>query len=283
MKLAVNNPNFSIITPTGCNASCDFCFWEKPDECNKVQYISKLVSLFNNKPEVFKQCSITGGEPTTLPWLGELLEFVRPKFEKVVMTSNGYDIKDEHLKFIDHLNISRHKVTDVGNSDVFKSDTVPNRSELTKICHNASIHGVDVTLNCVLEPDFCDTVFILDYIQFAKDVGANAVCFRKIHSDLEELPVAKEFAQKRIDEGGCPACLSYSQYIGGIRVTWRYGVNEPNDVMDGVYELVFHPSGQLSSRWDKGDEITFKRVVQPPKEVVRYVNNFSRGCGGSGC
>jgi len=70
LNLINEEPNFSIIVPTGCNAHCDFCFWNRGhSEVDPVEYLNQLCETLDALPDDFEQCSITGGEPTMLPWL----------------------------------------------------------------------------------------------------------------------------------------------------------------------------------------------------------------------
>ena len=280
MQLAVNNPNFSIIVPTGCNARCAFCFWKQSETIDKDKYLNNLEKMIAALPEHFKQCSITGGEPTALPWLIDILAIVRKRFNKVVMSSNGYKLSANQMSFIDHLNISRHDIMDRLNKRVFKTDTVPNMDRLKQLCQTANEYGVDVTLNRVLPEITNESDIISTYIYLAKAVGANHVCFRKEHSDLKPLPVTQYFNQKRFNETSCPACKSYSQYIDGMKVTWKYNVLEPTEVMTGLYELVFHPDGVASTDWVKTNIVRYKQH----KEKKYTPSKISGGCGSNnGC
>ena len=63
MNLAVYNPNFSIVVPSGCNAACKFCFWEQSRSLSKEEFLQRLEEVLLELPEDFEQCSITGGVP----------------------------------------------------------------------------------------------------------------------------------------------------------------------------------------------------------------------------
>jgi organic radical activating enzyme len=261
MKLAVENPNFSIIVPTGCNAKCEFCFWSKPEGCLQgVEYLRRLNDVLQELPKEFTQCSITGGEPTTSPILREILVLVRMRFEKVVMSSNGYNIEPWVFDYIDHLNISRHDYNDENNNQVFQTDTVPTGKQLRSICATANTKGVDVTLNTVLSTNFNDKAFIYEMIEFSKSVWANAICFRKEHSDIEPMPVEEDLNWKITYEHSCGVCTVKDRFIRGFKTTWRYSVLEPSKALNGVYELVFHGDGKLTSDWEAEDEVTIMYV-----------------------
>ena len=83
MKLAVDNPNLSVILPVGCNARCEFCYWEPGVGLTPEKF--KFVSDTLPK-DTFEQCSITGGEPTLLPNLIDYLKIAKDRFKKVEPT-----------------------------------------------------------------------------------------------------------------------------------------------------------------------------------------------------
>ena len=255
LQLANQDPNFSIVVPGPCNARCAFCFWKPTDSgTTKQEYLRLLANTLIHLPPMFRQCSITGGEPTASAYLLDILKLARQRFEKVVLSTNGFDLKPEHLQYIDHLNISRHDVTDSGNTNVFKTDSVPDTLELVNICHMAHKAGVDVTLNCVVR-DSTPLSFYESYCDFAKLLQADAVCFRKEHGDLNDLPVENviNVTAPVLKEGGCPVCRTKTRNYRGINTTWRYGVLEPSQVINDIYELVFQQDGILTFDW-KGEK-----------------------------
>ena len=77
MKLAVSDPNVSIIVPGGCNANCSFCFWKH--EASRKDYIEWLKETLDNIPDEFRSLSLTGGEPT-LGLLNEVLSVIDSKY-----------------------------------------------------------------------------------------------------------------------------------------------------------------------------------------------------------
>jgi len=284
MKLAVSNPNFSIIVPSACNAKCSFCFWEVKEKMpSRTDYLKKLKDTLDQLPSEFQQCSITGGEPTMCEYLSDILTLVRKRFGKVVLSSNGYDIKAEHLSKIDHLNVSRHHYIQADNIKVFGTKSVANDLELTCTCSAAEAYGVDVTLNCVLPAKFDDAQFIYQYLKFSKLIGAHGVCFRKEHSDLSPLPVETFFTQKAFNQTSCPVCSSHSKFIDGVKTTWRYSVREPSVALKGVYELVMQQDGRVTSDWAGNTEIEFGKKVTEVTKVAKASSYVGSGCGSSGC
>lgn len=266
-NLIVDNPNFSIIVPTGCNAKCSFCFWDrnvtrvKPEE-----YLEKLWSELQDLPDIFTQCSITGGEPTMLPWLKGILRLVRERFDKVVLSTNGYKL-DKHLYMcddglIDHLNISRHDIGEKNNRQAFGTESIPSDKVIRALSRTFQNFGIDVTLNCVLSPEYDDLQFIHDYIDYAKGLNANSVSFRKDHSDLEFMGV-EEALGKVIYSSSCPVCRSDVRLINGMTTTWKYSVKEPSNDLGGIYELIYHQDGRITSDWKGENIINTKDITLP--------------------
>ena len=76
----------SIILTYRCNAKCNMCYaWKnptKPSEEIGVDVISKL-------PEMFFT-NITGGEPFVRQDLPEIVEVLRRKSKRIVISTNGY-------------------------------------------------------------------------------------------------------------------------------------------------------------------------------------------------
>jgi len=267
LKLANTDPNFSIVVPGPCNAKCQFCFWRESDsELTKAQYLAVLSQALQWLPRTFQQCSITGGEPTASPYLADILPLVAARFPKVVLSSNGFDVQDWMFQHINHLNLSRHHWIDANNRARFGVLSIPDASTLSDICARANQRGVDVTLNCVIPSDFNDLYFVQAYIEFAKCVGANAVCFRKEHGDLTDIPVEASIPNKVIQCGECPVCRSKVRLMRGMRVSWRYSVIEPSEVVTDIYELAFQPDGRLTADWAGNSNVV--RFEAPPEPRV---------------
>lgn len=300
MNLAVNNPNFSIIVPSGCNAQCDFCFWKEDlGSVHGLEYLRKLNETLQALPAEFNQCSITGGEPTMSNMLREILMLVRLRFDKVVLTSNAYQLDPWMFQYIDHLNISRHHFEDGENEEIFRTNTVPPSDVILSICDSANEMGVDVTINTVLSERFDNRDFIHDMVQFTKDVNANALCFRKEHGNLKDLPVEHNLTNKVVFEHSCGVCLLKERLIGGIKTTWRYVVKDPSDMLDGVYELIFQQDCKITSDWAGNEEIHILEIANDDWDEdeemlidaddedvpIRTSSFFGGGCGGSisGC
>ena len=298
MKLLVNNPNFSIVTPFGCNAKCNFCFWNKTTNAQKYKFFKNLRSTLDLLPKQFKQVSITGGEPTNdVEGLLTILETIqeKKKFDKVVMTTNGHNLLQmlreypELSQVINHINISRHAVSDKENNDIFGTYTQPNW-DLTETIDKANELGIDVTLSAVLTDLFMEKEDILEYINFAKAVNAQGVFFRKLLGNLDMHHLEDKFTtpktKKIVTE--CPVCRNASQFIQGMKVTWKAGVKEPSKTWAGTYELIYQENGRLTADWEGKHRIdlqtnTLETELKKPKATVHSSPFSNPAASRSGC
>lgn len=195
MKFIVDDPNFSIIMPGGCNAHCDFCFYKHnpKEEMHHDEWTAKLHTVISFLPKKFKQVSVTGGEPTLNPeFLFSTIGMLKNRFDKVVLTTNGFDmdsiINIAKSGLIDFLNISRHHHTWDGNSWTFGSSKGVRTTEQVKcIIENCHKYGIPVTINCVVTK-ILDVEKMIDHCRY---VGAYAVRFRTQSNKkpLYDLPI----------------------------------------------------------------------------------------------
>lgn len=273
MKLAVRNPNLSVILPTGCNAHCPFCYWKQGVGLTTDRFSFVSSSL----PGIFDQCTITGGEPTLSNELTEYLEIARSRFLKVVLNTNGSHLKPEHIRLVSYVNISRHHYDDYENAKIFGTPSVPCTNEIRAFCDRG-----DVTLNCFLPNNFKNGDFIARYIVFAKSVGAK-VAFRKYFGDLTVLS-SVDRDDTLIGKHSCGACLHRWHEIDGVDVTFKYGVQETSEHVDGIYELILQPNGDLTFDWAGKNKLVYKEVPAVwtfNNEAVYEYSSKNTGCGNS--
>ena len=274
------NPNFTILTPGACNAKCGFCFWNH--EQGKLKpamgtYRLKLKHNLTALPSMYRNISISGGEPTLSPYLPSILAIVASvsnnsgKFNRVVLTTNGVGlIEKEHddpwfsmlICTIKHLNISRHHFDDVENFKIFKTSSVPTTKQLAdiilKVQQANMLFGttVDVTLNCVID-DSTTEDFCYQFIEFAQTVGAHAVSFRKQASTVDPTPVEKAFMDVlgKGEFNNCPVCRGRQHTIDGYPIRWKGSVNEPSLALGKVYEAIMHANGDVYADWGMKEKL----------------------------
>ncbi len=263
--MSYDNPNFTIITPGGCNSFCSFCtepFKQKPSS----DYLDNLVKVLNDGlPDHIRQCSISGGEPTLSPSLESILMQVKlsKRFKKVVLTTNGARLPKfvELFKHtVNHLNVSRHAIGYEANTKVFGTEQIVSDEDLKACSFELNKAGIDVNLNHVYGKDSNHTVqYVLDYIAYARSVGATSVSFRydQNENSLEPTYLEKLFSEWAVvNAGGCPVCRNHTVLIGGFPVVFKASFAEPSKAIDDVYELIYHITGKLTTDWEGSREYT---------------------------
>lgn len=249
--MVVENKNFSIITPGGCNADCEFCVDSHTRRASK-NYIKNLIETLDTLPAEFRTCSITGGEPTLSKNLLSILALVRDRgFDRVVLTTNGarlLDVAPSLGGLINHLNVSRHSEFDEENEKVFKTDNIISTDGLVSVIPILNKAGIDVTLNRVYSESFD----VDSFVNYAKSIGANAVCLRYDHRNgcVEETELEKSFAGwGRVNETSCPVCRSHTILYRGMPVIFKASAAEPSKGIGEIYEAIYHINGKLTSDW----------------------------------
>lgn len=280
MRLYNDEPNFSIIVPGGCNANCSFCFWKETDIDR--EYISNLEETIDSLPEEFKQVSITGGEPCLSPYIEDILKVVWSRFDKVVFTTNGTGLSPLIYKFqdlVNFVNISRHHWLDHINADIFLTDSIPTNKELKNITRDLNMIGIPANLNCVITDYISNGPEVLKMIDFSKSHGFSSIAFRHQHGELDVPEIEKHFdSWKVVSEGSCPVCRSKTQLIDGFHTTWKSSVAEPAEIVNEVYELIYHPTGLLTQDWEGKQEIAiYENFILNKQEQMSLVKETLTG------
>lgn len=255
-----DDPNFTIVVPGGCNAKCDFCFWEKqttPDD-----YLSRLDHVLENLPKKFEKLSISGGEPTISKHFDDILTLVSlygDRFNHIVLTTNGTGLEkhfDRIATSVDFINISRHHWDDNISNQIFGTESIPSKEELRDIVEEYNKIDIPVRVNCVLTDKLNSKEDIEKMIEFSQYIGASSIAFRKQHGELvrpDQMAPFNEYIL--LHEGGCPVCRTWVQRIKGFEVHWKASQLEPKEYVPDIYELVFHPTGRLTRDWSDTDVV----------------------------
>ena len=310
-------PNTTVLLPGSCNASCDFCFWDR--DSSKIRppedYFERV---FNGLAELhahgFRTLSISGGEPTLSPYFRKFLSLLGPyrrkyPLDRVVLTTHGGNLLTNLTAVgcvVDHINISRHAVGTEANYKAFGTKFIPSDEQLQDLIqevHNQDI--CDVTLNCVV-PEDVTRKFCQSFLQYAQDLGADAVSFRKVASTPDPTKAEKWFRKHYgiTGETHCPVCRGMEQQVDDFTVRWKGSVAEPSLTTKGVYEAVLHPDGKTYVDW--GRKKLLKLPPRKPGNLILKPENFylpqtplrslkvqevprphyivgGSGCGGGGC
>lgn len=278
------DPNFSIVMPGGCNADCAFCFNKDKRTAKMGDRMTWLLNLYKTLvvlPEQFYQISITGNEPLLSPIIDDVMSVcreVRYKYTNILLTTNGTGLIDKCdciSNSVDHINISRHHYDEKENCKIFGGSYQIMDKDLIKIIDRYSARGVDVSLNCVID-DKTTRDFIDAYINFAKQIGAHAVRFRKQNGDnLNMTPAETDINPDYpiLERAECPVCRTWKRVIGGMDTYWKAAVIEPTDkIKNKVYELVYNTDGKVYLDWNYS--IPYER-----KSKTTDVNKNTLHCG----
>lgn len=284
-KKSRETANFSIILPGGCNAHCNFCFWER-SKVESPMFTQQLAWFFSVLGKQVTQISLTGGEPTISPFFDDVIATLRGQKEtKIVLTTNGANLKEKLpviAGVVQHINISRHAIDDSENRRIFGTASVPSAEELTELCDIANTLNIDVTLNKVVPHDYSDKEEFEAFVRFVKDIGASALALRKDYAvnSLDPAPIEKQLGRRGVMRS-CPVCVTNSYLFKGVPVHFKMSLAEPSTVLPYIYEFVYHPSGRLTEDW-KGEKL-IEFVAPRPSRLPPPTAVVYSGCGQSGC
>lgn len=279
IKTFNNDPNFSIVMRGGCNAQCGFCFNKdkkgKDVAASGGEWLFGLYDALCQLPSKFYQISITGNEPMLSADIENVMAMckkLKGRYTNILLTTNGTNLLnriDCVSSGVHHINVSRHHYDEEENKRIFGGSYNVMDSELMEIVDRYSAIGIDVSLNCVID-DTTTFDFVLQFVDFAKRVGANAVRFRKKNGDNLGLTPCEMCVSENypiLSKGECPVCRTYLRVIGGLKTYWKASLVEPTQVVSNeVYELVYNTDGKLYLDW--GYSIPFDLVFSTKSRVV---------------
>ena len=253
-----------IMLPGGCNARCAFCCWSRRDEpFNKTDYIHGLETVLRNYVPQARSLNILGGEPLISPHLTGTLNLIRKlkteiSFPKIVITTNGSALLTQLNKFsgaIDHVNISRHGLSDADNSALFGDKAFLPADKIILAANELAETGIDLSVNCVLheKTPVKTRQDVLAFVDFCKDSGAVSVCFKKVEGDsLDKVPQQKLFDNIPIlKHTTCDVCRTDLQMISGMPVYWQAALDRPSAT---PRDMIINPNLTVTSDW-KGKQI----------------------------
>jgi molybdenum cofactor biosynthesis enzyme MoaA len=301
------NANLSIYSAQTCNARCAFCVEElrpasrgtalelqREIEPDDERYFAALSEVLSALRAINPSVSVTGGEPSKDPRLPRILRtLAQHGARKRTVTTNGSGLLDpvDGRALIDwitdsgiqHLNISRAHSDHERNAKLMRFEEGLALDDLAEVVRRASRGGTRVRLSCVLLEGAVDGVErVLDYLDFAEQLGVDNVIFRQLmktdpqtvalnwivrYSDRHRTRL--EPLLDRISNDGRftlqRQILGYYYYVEA----WRYrGIDVVFEEADlarleatkreapgVVHELVFHPNAHLASTWQPWDGV----------------------------
>lgn len=184
-----------VVIPCYCQAKCKFCFnklTQATQQHNYEEFFNNLVKSLDLIVENLTDkrnisLDITGNEPTfDIEIFKKFLNIIAPYkkyFNKVVMTTNGFHLKElvPYMKdVIDIVNISIHHYDYDERMDIFGTRLIPNNDELKTLVNNLNDNNITVTAVTVLYKEYDNDFrkFFDNFTFWAKDLGFKDVRMR---------------------------------------------------------------------------------------------------------
>ena len=184
-----------VVIPCYCQAKCKFCFnklTQTTQQHNYEEFFNNLVKSLDLIVENLADkrnisLDITGNEPTfDIEVFKKFLNIIAPYkkyFNKVVMTTNGFHLKElvPYMKdIIDIVNISIHHYDYKERINIFGTRFIPNNDELKTLITNLNDNNITVTAVTVLYKEYDNDFkkFFDNFTFWAKDLGFKDVRMR---------------------------------------------------------------------------------------------------------
>lgn len=184
-----------VVIPCYCQAKCKFCFnklTHATQQHNYEEFFNNLVKSLDLIVENLADkrnisLDITGNEPTfDIEVFKKFLNIIAPYkkyFNKVVMTTNGFHLKElvPYMKdIIDIVNISIHHYDYNERIDILGTHFIPNNNELKTLITNLNDNNITVTAVTVLYKEYDNNFkkFFDNFTFWAKDLGFKDVRMR---------------------------------------------------------------------------------------------------------
>lgn len=184
-----------VVIPCYCQAKCKFCFnklTQATQQHNYEEFFNNLVKSLDLIVENLADkrnisLDITGNEPTfDIEVFKKFLNIIAPYkkyFNKVVMTTNGFHLKElvPYMKdIVDIVNISIHHYDYNERMDIFGTRFIPSNDELKTLITNLNDNNITVTAVTVLYKEYDNDFrkFFDNFTFWAKDLGFKDVRMR---------------------------------------------------------------------------------------------------------
>ena len=282
-----DNCNLSIFVDDYCNADCKFCvaqlryenigkIYSKPVIEDDEEYFRRLEEVLKFIAPLNVSVSLTGGEPTLSPKFVRIVKLLdKYNIRKRTITTNGSALlkKVDGKRIIDylidynfdHLNISKtHYDEEINKKIMHYKKGYCSNEDLSYIIGYAMAHNLRPRLSCLLLKDgIHDVDGMAKYIEFYEKLGIDNIIFRELMDydeqsmcNIEKMAYNKRNkvrlndVWKEVDKD--KRFVPYRNLLG------YYYYVEKNSHKDLVYEMVFHPNGNLNGSWVDKEDILLK-------------------------
>lgn len=264
---------------------------EKTRIAEKEVYVERLDEVLQKIRPLNPSISVTGGEPLLSPWFDDVMKLLgKYRFRKTVITTNGTDIK-KHMDAIieagiSHVNFSRPHMDEriVQNIMRFGCDHhMTTYDEFPEIIDYLEKNRVRTRFNCIMSREGISSVEDMKkYLDFIRSLGCHHVVFRELMS-FNEATAANLEKKKYADENrvlinerweiidrdkafipmvnmqGHYYYIEIYQYKDMTMVSERANLSmletEQRLNEQYLYEMVFHPNGNLCAGWTEDKEV----------------------------
>lgn len=262
------------------------------------EYFNRLEYVLNYLKPINPSVSITGGEPTKSKRLPQILELINKYgYRKRTLTTNGSGLLDtmngkaviQHIidnKF-SHLNISKAHYDEAINTSIMCYENgYCSNDMLRTIIAFSQANNLRPRMSCLLLKDGISTVDeMINYMNYYQSMGIDNVIFRELMDYDGNTMINKEkvdyctrnkvklndiWATIDSDKRFTPIrnLLGYYYYVEvykyqnidmcseGANLVKLYDEKEKHE--DVVYEMVFHPNGNLNGSWVDNEDVLLK-------------------------
>ena len=258
-------------------------------------YYNRLEEVLSYLKPINPSISLTGGEPTKSPRLTRVLEIINKcGYRKRTFTTNGSGLLDtvdgetiiQHIinNGFSHLNISKVHHNEIINQEIMKYEKGYCSNEMIGTIAAYSIaNNLRPRMSCLLLKEGISTLDqMIEYMDFYRNLGIDNVIFRElmdydnnkmVNDDKKtyclENKVLLNDIWKEVDKNKCfePVrnLLGYYYYVEVYKYKNVDMCSESADLVklyqektkhpDVVYEMVFHPNGNLNGSWVDNEDV----------------------------
>ena len=259
------------------------------------EYFERLESVLKQLKHINPSVSITGGEPTKSKRLIRVLELINKYgYRKRTLTTNGsglFDVVDgktilQHIidnKF-QHLNISKAHYDENINKTIMRYENgYCTNEELETIATISLANGLRPRMSCLLLKEGISSLEdMVKYMEFYQNIGMDNIIFRELMDydkdkmlNIEKINYNKlnkvylNDIWKNVDQDPrftpIRNLIGYYYYVEVYKFQQIDMVTESANLVklydekekhkDIVYEMVFHPNGNVNGSWVDNEDI----------------------------
>lgn len=259
------------------------------------EYFKRLEYVLEYLRPLNPSVSITGGEPTKSHRLIPILELIEKYgYRKRTLTTNGSGLFDvvnnktilQHItdNHFQHLNISKAHFDEMINKNIMQYENgYCSNEDIAKIATFARANNLRPRMSCLLLQDGISTIEdMINYLNFYQSLGIDNVIFRETmdydESKMLNVPKMEYLKANKVklndiwrqidnDKRFTPIrqLLGYYYYVEVYKYQNIDMVSESANLVklyqqkdaakDTVFEMVFHPNGNLNGGWEDKEDI----------------------------